>query len=246
MLKKALTIAFVFLCSPILAHGETTNVAVAANFTAAAKAIQQDFEFATGHKLVLSFGSTGKLYAQIIKGAPFDAFLAADALRPQTLEQDGQAVQGSRFTYALGQIALWSPKGGLDVKDMLQTGHFNKLAIANPQTAPYGVAALQTLEALGLSTVTEDKLVKGDSIAQTRQFASTGAADLGFVALAQVALDTSGSLWVVPDALHAPIEQQAVLLNKGADNPATIAFMAYMKTKNTLKIIKSFGYGVKD
>ncbi len=254
MEKIPLKTAITLLCAsfavpfvaPVMAHAESTNVAVAANFTAAAKGIETAFEAATGHDVIFSFGSTGKLYAHIINGAPFDAFLAADARRPQMLEQDGHAVPGSRFTYALGQIALWSSQDDLDVQRMLQTGDFNKLAIANPKTAPYGVAAVQTLEALSLTAQTQDKWIRGDSIAQTRQFVSTGAADLGIVALAQVALDPSGSTWIVPSTFHAPIEQQAVLLVKGAKNPATNSFIAFMNGDKALNIIKSFGYGVKD
>lgn len=253
-IQKTALITALFLFCPLLgalgglraAHAETTTVAVAANFTATAKALQKDFEAATGHKLVLSFGSTGKLYAQIVQDAPFDAFLAADAQRPQKLEHDGVAVLGSRFTYARGELALWSPKPGLDVKDKLETGRFNKLAIANPQTAPYGVAALQTLETLGLTRATQDKWVKGDSIAQTRQFVSTGAAELGFVAYAQVVLDKSGSTWKVPGSFHAPIEQQAVLLERGAENPAATSFLTFIKSANALKTIQSFGYGIKE
>lgn len=246
MKKLPLILALISMCSPFAAQAETTNVAVAANFTAAAKDIEKTFETATGHDLVLSFGSTGKLYAQIIKGAPFDAFLAADATRPMKLETDGQAVADTRFTYAFGQIVVWSPKDGVDVHSRLSAGNYNKLAIANPKTAPYGAAAVQALEKLNLLEMAQGKLVQGDSIAQTHQFVSTGAADLGFVALAQVALDGSGSKWAVPADLYAPIAQQAILLNKGANNAATVAFLAFLKSPEALAIIKSYGYGVEN
>jgi molybdate transport system substrate-binding protein len=249
-LITALTFLFSLFVIPLVslraAHSETTTVAVAANFTAAAKDIEKAFEAATGHDLVLSFGSTGKLYAQIIKGAPFDAFLAADATRPMKLETDGQAVVNTRFTYALGQIVLWSPKDGVDVRSLLFAGDYNKLAIANPKTAPYGAAAVQALEKLNLLEMAQGKLVQGDSIAQTHQFVSTGAADLGFVAMAQVALDGSGSKWAVPADLYAPIAQQAILLNKGANNAATVAFLDFLKSSDALTIIKSYGYGVEN
>lgn len=248
MKKIPLILALITFCSSfaLSAQADTTNVAVAANFTAAAKDIEQAFKTATGHEVVLSFGSTGKLYAQIIKGAPFDAFLAADAARPTKLETDGQAVAGTRFTYAFGQIVVWSPKDGVDVHTQLSAGDYNKLAIANPKTAPYGAAAMQALEKLNLLDMARDKLVQGDSIAQTHQFVSTGAADLGFVALAQVALDGSGSKWVVPADLYDPIAQQAILLNKGANNPATVAFLDFLKSPEALTIIKTYGYGVEN
>ncbi|OEJ66942.1 molybdate ABC transporter substrate-binding protein [Magnetovibrio blakemorei] len=241
-------IALISICLPfaLSAHADTTNVAVAANFTAAAKDIEKAFKSATGHDVVLSFGSTGKLYAQIIKGAPFDAILAADAARPIKLEADGQAVANTRFTFAFGQIVLWSPQDGVDVRSLLSTGNYNKLAIANPKTAPYGAAAQEALEKMNLMKMAQGKLVQGDSIAQTHQFVSTGAADLGFVALAQVALDGSGSKWAVPSDLYAPIAQQAILLNKGTNNPATIAFLDFLKSSEAITIIKSYGYGVEN
>lgn len=222
----------------------TTTVAVAANFTAAAKDIERAFEAASGYDLVLSFGSTGKLYAQIIKGAPFDAFLSADQMRPEKLEQERRGVADTRFTYALGQIVLWSSKTGVDPQALLTAGTYNKLAIANPKTAPYGVAALQALQNLELLKGAKTKLVRGDSIAQTHQFVSTGAADLGFIAQAQVALDVGGSTWPVAPDLYQPIAQQAILLPRGQDNAATRAFLTFLKTPEALDIIRMYGYGV--
>jgi molybdate transport system substrate-binding protein len=245
MKKIPLLLALITICTPFVVHAESTNVAVAANFTAAAKDIEKAFKTSTGHDVVLSFGSTGKLYAQIINGAPFDAFLAADAARPSKLETDTQAVAGTRFTYAYGQIVLWSAKQNVDVHNLLLAGDYNKLAIANPKTAPYGAAALQALEKLNFMEKAQEKLVQGDSIAQTHQFVSTGAADLGFIAMAQLAQDGSGSKWIVPSDLYDPIAQQAILLNKGANNVATVAFLDFLKSPEALTIIKSYGYGVE-
>lgn len=226
-----------------VSHADEVRVAVAANFTAAMKEISSGFERSTGHTAVPSFGSTGKLYTQIINGAPFEVFLAADQERPRLLEETGKATD--RFTYADGKLVLWSASP--DVVDaggkVLSEAGFRKLAIANPKTAPYGQAAMQTLDNLGLAKALEPNIVKGDSIAQTYQFIVTGNAELGFVALAQVALSPQGSRWIVPEELYAPIRQDAVLLEKGKDRPAALAFMEYLKGADAKGIIERFGYG---
>jgi molybdate transport system substrate-binding protein len=223
------------------------SVAVAANFTAPMQKIAADFERDTGHKVLLAFGSTGKFYAQIKNGAPFEVFFAADDKTPARLEQEGFAVAGSRFTYAIGQLALWSARPGYvdDQGAVLKQGAFTHLAIANPKLAPYGAAATETLNRLGLLAALQPKFVQGENIAQTFQFVSTGNAELGFVALSQVTEGgklKSGSAWIVPSALHAPIRQDAVVLTRGKDNAAALALMKYMKQDKARAIIRAYGY----
>jgi molybdate transport system substrate-binding protein len=226
------------------AQAEDVHVAVAANFTAAMKEIAADFEKASGHHAVLSFGSTGKLYAQISHGAPFEVFLAADQRRPELLEKEGLA--GGRFTYAIGKLVLWSSDAKRQVGEQaLRSGDFQKVAIANPKTAPYGAAAVEVMRNLGLYQQLKPKLVLGDSIAQTHQFVATGNAQMGFVALAQIALDGAGSRWPVPDKLYTPIRQDAVLLDKGKHNPAAPALMAYLKSQAARAVIHKYGYGTE-
>ncbi len=227
------------------AYADEVNVAVAANFTAAMKEVAAGFERATGHKAVLSFGSTGKLYAQIIHGAPFGVFLAADQERPRKLVEAGKA--SGQFTYANGKLVLWSKQGDLigNSADVLKKGDFKRLAIANPKTAPYGVAAMQVLETLGVAAPVRAKLVRGDSIAQTHQFVATGNTELGFVALAQVVLNDGGSRWIVPQAMYDPIRQDAVLLAKGTDQPAAAALLDYLKGEEARAIIERYGYGLE-
>lgn len=231
-------------------HAETVRIAVAANFTAPAKALASIFAKTTGHEAKLSFGATGAFYTQIKNGAPFDVFLAADDERPARLEKEGDTVSGSRFTYAIGQLALWSAKEGMvdNQGAVLKGGQFNKLAIANPKLAPYGTAAMETVDKLGLTASIEPKLVTGESIGQTYNFIATGNAELGFVALAQV-LDggklKSGSVWVVPEQFHAPIVQDAVLLKRASGNPAANAWMNLMRAPQTKELIRTYGYAVK-
>jgi molybdate transport system substrate-binding protein len=225
------------------------QVAVAANFTAPMQKIAADFEKATGHKAQLAFGATGKFYAQIKNGAPFEVLLAADDETPAKLEKEGMAVAGTRFTYSIGQLALWSAKPGYvdDKGEVLKQGAFDHLAIANPKLAPYGAAAVETLTKLGLLGSIEPRFVQGENIAQTFQFISTGNAELGFVALSQVVENgklKSGSAWVVPASLHAPIRQDAVVLAKGKDNPAAAALMKYLKSDPARAVIKSYGYAM--
>jgi molybdate transport system substrate-binding protein len=234
-----------FLTSPIRA-GEVT-VAVASNFAAPMKRIAAEFERASGHRAKLAFGSTGKFYAQIRNGAPFDVFLAADDETPPRLESEGFAVAGSRFTYATGTLALWSPRTDfVDARaDVLKRAEFGKLAIANPRLAPYGAAAVETLTKLKLLPALEPKFVQGENIAQTHQFVASGNAELGFVALSQVIRDgriASGSAWIVPAELHAPIRQEAVLLKPGERNPAAAALLDYLKLPAVKSLIRTFGY----
>jgi molybdate transport system substrate-binding protein len=220
------------------------RVAAAANFTAAMKEIVRGFEAATGHPTVPSYGSTGKLYTQIVNGAPYDVFLAADQTRPERLVREGRA--SGQFTYATGRLVLWSPQPDLvdEGGAVLGDGGFRRLAIANPKTAPYGAAAMEVLAALGVDDALTPKLVRGDSISQTRQFVASGAAELGVLALAQIVLDAGGSRWVIPQALHTPIRQDAVLLARGADKPAARAFMHYLHGPEARSVIERYGYAV--
>ncbi len=241
------------LCLAVLASGTANaaplQVAVAANFAEPARRIAAAFEKDTGHEVALSVGSTGSFYAQIRNGAPFEVLLSADAATPEKLEREGAAVAGSRVTYATGQLALWSAKPGFvdDQGAVLRRADFKHLAIANPRLAPYGEAAMQTLAALGLQDAVGPKLVMGENIAQTYQFVFTGNAELGFVALSQVMQDGKpmrGSVWRVPAALHAPIRQDAVLLEPGRDDPAARAWLDYLRGPKARAVIQSFGYGV--
>ncbi|WP_271043431.1 molybdate ABC transporter substrate-binding protein [Pseudomonas sp. VB3] len=229
------------------AHADEVQVAVAANFTAPIQAIAADFKKDTGHTLVAAYGATGQFYAQIKNGAPFEVFLSADDSTPQKLESEGDTVKGSRFTYAVGTLALWSAKEGyVDAKgDVLQKNQYQHLSIANPKAAPYGLAATQVLAKLGLTDQVKSKLVEGQNITQAYQFVSTGNAELGFVALSQIYKDgkvSSGSAWIVPGQMHDPIKQDAVILNKGKDNPAAKALVDYLKGPKAAAIIKSYGY----
>lgn len=243
----ALTAALAFTT---LARADVVQVAVAANFTAPARALAEVFARTTGHEAKLSFGATGAFYTQIKNGAPFDVLLAADDERPARLEKEGDTVAGSRFTYATGQLVLWSAKPGFvdDQGAVLKGGHFGKIAIANPKNAPYGAAAVEAMEKLGLAATLQPKLVTGESIGQTFNFIATGNAELGFVALAQVLEGgklKSGSMWVVPAQYHAPIIQDAVILNRAASNPAAKAWMELLKTPQSKELIRSYGYAVK-
>lgn len=250
MRRQPLLGLFMLLCggclsAPLLA--DEVHVAVAANFTAPMKAIATAFEQDTGHTVVAAFGSTGQLYAQINNGAPFEVFLAADDSTPAKLEQEGSIVAGSRFTYATGALVLWSAQTGyIDEKgEVLKNNAFKHLSIANPQAAPYGRAAVETLAKLGLTDAVASKLVEGQSITQAMQFVSTGNAELGFVALSQVFKDgkiSSGSAWMVPESYYQPIKQDAVILSKGAGNPAAKALTAYLQGDKAASIIKSYGY----
>jgi molybdate transport system substrate-binding protein len=232
----------------VAAQAAEVRVAVAANFAVPLQRIGAAFTAATGHTLRVSAGATGKFYSQIVAGAPFEVLVAADDETPRKLIAGGHAVAGSNFTYALGRLVLWSAQPGLvDAEGaVLRSDRFAHLAIANPKTAPYGAAALDVLKALGLAGALAPKLVTGESIAQAFQFVQTGNAELGFVALAQVAVPgkpADGSRWVVPAALHGPIHQDAVLLAPGADNPAAKALLAWLRSPPAQEVIRSFGYG---
>ena len=223
------------------------QVAVAANFSAPVQAIASAFEKATGDKVIASFGATGQFYAQIKNGAPFEVFLAADSATPAKLESENAIVPGSRFTYATGKLALWSAKPGYvdDQGAVLRQNTFSHLSIANPKTAPYGLAATQVLGKLGLSEPLAPKIVQGQNISQAYQFISTGNAELGFVALSQIYKDgkiTEGSAWIVPANLHDAIEQDAVILIKGKDNTVAKSFTEFLKGPEAAAIIKSYGY----
>jgi len=234
-------------CAPAVQAAEV-HVAVAANFAAPMARIAEGFTAATGHVVKLSSGATGKFHAQIVAGAPFDLLLAADDTTPKRLVDAGHAVAASRFTYATGRLVLWSATPGwVDAQgEVLASGRFKHLAVANPKLAPYGRAAMQVLRARGLSDTLAPKLVTGESIAQTYQFVATGNAELGFVARSQVqqpGRPAAGSSWQVPESLHAPILQDAVLLKAGEHNPAAVALLAYLKSAPARDLMRAFGYG---
>lgn len=243
--------AFQLLITLILffsaAHGAEVTVAVAANFAAPMQKIAPLFEKDTGHKAVMSLGSTGGFYAQIKNGGPFHVLLSADDETPLKLEKENLAVSGTRFAYATGKLVLWSKQAGFvdDKGDVLRSGQFKRLAIANPKLAPYGAAALETLHKLELVQGLQTKFVQGENIAQAFQFVNTENAQLGFVALSQVYANgklSSGSAWIVPSHLHKPIRQDAVLLMAGKNNIAATALLAYLRTDKAKAIIRSHGY----
>ncbi|MFT7243341.1 MAG: molybdate transport system substrate-binding protein [Candidatus Azotimanducaceae bacterium] len=221
------------------------HIAVASNFSAPIKQLTTEFEIASGHKVTLSFGSSGKFYAQIQHGAPFDVFLSADQSKPAALEEQGMIVPTSRFTYAIGALALWSSQRDLVDQSgaILASQNFNKIALANPRLAPYGAAALEVLEALKLRAATESKWVQGENIAQTFQFVSSGNADLGFVAVSQIiGIGEIESAWIVPSEYYQPIRQDAVLLPRAESNDAAKAFMVFLQGSRAKKVIESYGY----
>jgi molybdate transport system substrate-binding protein len=230
-------------------HAAETQVAGAANFSEPIRAIAQVLHKTTGHTLKITLGSTGRLYAQIRNGAPFDVLLAADTRAPEQLETDGLAQPGSRFTYATGKLVLWSANAArVDGQGAVLKGDgFRKLAIANPKTAPYGAASVEAIDKLGLTEALTPKLVQGESIGQTYNFAVTGNAEIAFVALSQVLEGgrlKGGSMWAVPQNLYAPIRQDAVLLKTGASNEAAQALMKLLKSPNIKDLIRSFGYDI--
>lgn len=232
----------------VAAQAGEVQVAVAANFAVPMARIAEAFTAASGHGVKLSAGATGKFYAQIVAGAPFEVLLAADDQTPKRLANEGHAVAASRFTYAVGRLVLWSATPGFvdEQGAVLGSARFAHLAIANPKLAPYGRAAMEVLRARGLAEVLAPKLVTGESIAQTFQFVATGNAELGFVALSQVQQPgraAAGSMWRVPAQLHAPILQDAVLLKPGERNPAAVALLAYLKSPPARQLIRAFGYG---
>jgi molybdate transport system substrate-binding protein len=232
----------------LLAHADELSVAVAANFAGPLARIAEGFTATSGHALKVSSGATGKLYAQIVAGAPFEVLIAADDETPKRLISEGHAVAGSSFTYAIGKLVLWSAQPGFvdDQGAVLAAGRFAHLAIANPKVAPYGRAGAEVLEARGLADALAPKLVTGESIAQAYQFVATGNAELGFVALSQVAVPgkpAAGSSWLVPQSLYSQIRQDAVLLKAGEKSPAAAALLTYLKSAPAKRVIQSFGYG---
>jgi len=224
------------------AQGGEVQVAVAANFALPMQRVAAEFARASGHKAVIASGATGKFYAQISNGAPFEVLLAADDETPARLERAGSAVAGTRFTYAIGKLVLWSATPGFvdEQGEVLKKGDFRHLALANPKTAPYATAAVETLKKLGVYEVLAAKFVQGENIAQTYQHVATGNAELGFVALSQVG--NAGSAWIVPGTLHAPIRQDAVLLKTGQGKPAAEALLRYLKSDPARAIIRAHGY----
>jgi molybdate transport system substrate-binding protein len=230
-------------------HAAEVQVAVAANFAVPLERIATGFSAATGQTLKISAGATGKFYSQIVAGAPFEVLIAADDETPKKLIADGHAVAGSNFTYAIGRLVLWSAQPGFvdDQGAVLGSGKFAHIAIANPKVAPYGAAGLEVIKARRLSDALTPKLVTAESIAQAFQFVSTGNAELGFVALSQVAVPGKpavGSYWLVPQKLYGEIRQDAVLLKTGASNPAAKALLDYLKSPAAQEVIRSFGYGI--
>ena len=244
---RRLALFAVLAGAALTARAEEVSVAVAANFTAPMQKIAVEFEKATGHKAQLIFGSTGKFYAQIKSGAPFQLLLAADDETPAKLVKEGDAVAGSQFTYAIGKLVLWSPKPGFvdDKGEVLKSGKFEHLSIANPKLAPYGLAATETLKVLGLAETLQPRIVTGESITQAQQFVVSGSAELGFIAFSQIHKDgklIAGSHWLVPAKYHSPIRQDAVVLAKGKGNAAVEALAGFLKSRAAADIIRSYGY----
>lgn len=252
LIANALKIGFasVVLMSSSVVSAEVIKVAVASNFTHPIKEIAKNFEQDTQNKVELSFGSSGKFYAQIANGAPYEVFLSADQAKPKRLADEGMAIADTQFTYAEGQLVLWSkdPQKVDPLGKVLDEDSFNRLALANPKLAPYGLAALQTLETLELVDKTRTKWVKGVNIAQTYQYVDTLNADIGFVALSQITENhkiTQGSAWIVPDEFYLPIKQDAIIV-KGAERNATAqAFLDYLRSNSAQKIIQSYGYKIE-
>ncbi len=242
LIRLAVGIAAFVLTSTSVPAAET-NVAVAANFTEAAKEIAAAFKAKTGHQAVLSFGASGQFYTQITQGAPFQVFLSADDARPKKLVDDGLAVADSRFTYAIGKLVLWSKTPGLvKGEETLKTASFAKLSICNPAAAPYGAAAVEAMKALKLYDTLQPKFVEGATITQAYQFVETGNAELGFVALSQLTGPETGSRWLVPQELYSPIRQDAVLLKSGSSNEAATGFIAFLRGPEARAIIEKYGY----
>jgi molybdate transport system substrate-binding protein len=241
--------AWAFFTLLSVAKADEVRVAVAANFGPPMQKIAQSFEKDTGHRVLLSLGSTGSFYVQIKNGAPFDVLLAADQETPRKLEQEAQAVSGSSYTYATGKLVLYSKQPGLvdGQGRVLNSQNIKRLAIANPRLAPYGAAAIETLKALNLLNAWQSRLVQGDNIAQAYQFVSTENAPLGFVAMSQVYVNgqvKEGSAWIVPQVLYSPIKQDAVLLVKGQQNQAAKVLLEYLRSDASKNLIRGFGYGI--
>ncbi|MFZ1680442.1 MAG: molybdate ABC transporter substrate-binding protein [Rhizobiaceae bacterium] len=245
-LRTSVLAAFLAVALPTLAAADQAQVAVAANFATVAEKLAREFKAATGHEISLTTGSTGKLYAQIAAGAPFDALLSADAAAPERLEKEGLAVAGTRFTYATGRLALWSIDPALIGPDPVATladARILHLALANPELAPYGAAAKAVLQTLGVYDAVKGRIVMAENIGQTHAMVKSGAASAGFVAASALAGDDSGSRWDVPRELHPPIRQDAVLLAHGEENRAARGFLAHLAGAQAQTAIIAAGYG---
>ncbi|MCY3971363.1 MAG: molybdate ABC transporter substrate-binding protein [Acidobacteria bacterium] len=247
-MRRVLRLAPVLLLAASGASAGEVTVAVAANAAEAVEALAADFEQRTGHRVTVTVGSTGKLYAQILHGAPFDVFLAADQERPRLLVEQGLAVEDSLRTYAIGRLVLWSSDPTIEATpETLRAGSFRRLAIANPDLAPYGAAARDALRALGLWESLRSKIVMGENVGQSFTMAASGNAELGFIALSSVRSPRNGrvgSLWEVPPNLHSPIRQDSVLLDRGGKNPAARDFRLFLQSPKALETIESFGFVV--
>ena len=246
-MKLRFVFSLAALVLPAAAHADEVQVAVAANFTAPMKQLAPEFEKATGHKAVLAFGATGKFYAQIKHGAPFEILLSADDETPARLAKEGAAVAASQFTYARGKLVLWSAKEVIvdDKGEVLKKGGFDHIALANPKLAPYGAAAVEAMKALGVHDTLAPKFVTAENIGQAFQFVKSGNAPLGFVAMSQVTQDsklTGGSAWVVPASLYPPIRQDAIVLDKGRGRPAAEALMKFLQGDQARAVIGAYGY----
>jgi molybdate transport system substrate-binding protein len=244
MIAAAFCLLFGAVGTPV--EAAQTHVAVAANFAEPAREIAAMFKEKTGHEAILITGASGAFYTQITHGAPFEVFLSADEERPRLAVENGFAVPDSRFTYAIGKLVLWSKV--IDVtkgEDALKASNFTRISIANPTAAPYGAAAVETMKALGVWDALQPKLVQGSSIAQAFQFVDTRNAELGFVSLSQLYGIAEGTRWLVPESLHTPIKQDAVLLKTGADSEASKAFLAFLKGPEARAVIERFGYALE-
>ena len=245
---KLLGIVVSLMVGPVRA--ETALISVASNFSGTFEELEQVFEMESGHLIETVFGSSGRFFAQINNGAPFHAFLSADQEKPDALQKAGLVVEESRFTYALGKLVLWSSQSNFvdSSGQVLKQNNFRRLAIANPRLAPYGIAAMEVLENLDLASGIQGKIIQGENIAQTYQFVSTGNVELGLVAFSQVYRQdriVSGSSWIIPADLYNPVRQDAVLLRRGANNQAAIAFLKFIRSEAGRAIIESFGYQVE-
>lgn len=245
-IKQLLGFILLSVCT-LCTAAKSVHVAVAANFSSTMKNLVTEFEKTSEYQIALSFGSSGKFYAQIKQGAPYELFFSADQAKPDALQKNGLVITASRFTYAIGRLAVWSarPDFAHQIETKLKEGKFNKLAIANPKVAPYGAATLEVLRHLELMEVTQPKWIRGENVAQTYQFVRSGNADLGFIALSQLlgkgkALE--GSYWLVPDTMHNPIKQDVVLLLSAAQSQGAKAFLDFMGTEKALDIIARYGY----
>jgi molybdate transport system substrate-binding protein len=246
-MRRNLVLIFLQITLLISIQAAEVTVAVASNFSLPMRKIVAQFEADFGHKVRLSFGSTGAFYSQIKNGGPFHLLVAADQETPARLEKEGLGLAGTRFTYAQGRLVLWSRQAGLVDREgeILKAGHFQKLALANPKLAPYGVAAMETLSSMGLTEQLKSKFVQGENISQAYQFVETENAQIGFVAMSQVFFESKllkGSAWIVPPQLHSPIQQDAILLLAGQKNSVAIELMRYLKTDKAMSVMSAYGY----